>query len=135
MCLDTVDEKPRKNIKYGYKVFNIDHNEIYGEFYSLEGYSYNKTIYNLNKWYKSTDEILIANDNKLYRSGFHTFIRFKDAKTWITSNRRSQKIFKVEIKNIVASGKQHFCSNMEYVYLVDTVVAKEMKILEEVVCV
>jgi hypothetical protein len=133
MCLNTVDEKTRKNVKYGYKIFEVDYNEIYGECYSVDGHInfYRKSEpYELNKWYKATDYIIGGGGNK-YESGFHVFTNKKDADIWRIWN---QKIFKVEVKNIVASGAQFMNIKPSIVEMaaLNVVVAKEMRILEEV---
>jgi hypothetical protein len=136
MCLGFLDEKIRKNVKYGYKVFEICNNKIYNEYYSLEGYYYcGCTKYELNNWYRSTDGIIKNYDAVGYESGFHVFTNKKDAKVWLGADNRNCKIFKVEVRNIVASGKQ-FIKLLNFVdeVILDVVVAKEMKILEEVEC-
>jgi hypothetical protein len=121
VCLDTIDKKTRKKVRYGYKVFDIYYDKIEGTHYSFDGCSFGNKPYELNKWYKSTDGLIYTEDDKDYETGFHIFTNKKDAKKWQSVNCRV--IFKVELKNIVASGKQESLK---------CVVAKEMRILKEV---
>ena len=124
MCLDTVDKKTRTNVEYGYKVFYIWDKKLLGEFYQADGKFHGNSVYKKRKWYKSSDTII----GKLtYSSGFHVFTNKRDAIKYIAGN--SYKVFKVKIKNIVASGTQD-----SYGAQIDkkVVVAKEMMILEEV---
>jgi hypothetical protein len=130
MCLSTIDKETKKDVEYGYKIFYIINNEIYGEYFTPRG-----KPYELNKWYKATNETLINYRCKEYESGFHILLNLKEAYIYkyISSNWISifpinnLHIFKVEIHNIVVSGTQRMNHHD-----LECVVAKEMKILKEV---
>jgi len=122
MCL-SLDEKTRTGIKYGYKIFKVVGNKIYGEYFSYTGAVNWMEPYKKKKWYKSSSGIIGTAPSDFYERGFHIFTNKKHATSW-RRRKRGYKIFKVKLKNIIASGIQG--RNLK------VVVAKEMMILEEV---
>lgn len=116
MCLHTVDEKINivHNKKYGYKVFDTYNNNICGEYICR--------YYKLNKWYKASNKKLYGTYGKEYESGFHIFSSLDEAKSWKYFDFRELKVFKVEFKDVVATGKQDG----------KVIIAKKIKIIKEV---
>jgi len=111
MCLDTVD-KETKQVTEGWKIFEVTENSslLYG--------MYRLCTFRTNEWLKDPEDLYIptlSNDKK-YPTGFHFYFDkdIAELEVEIASklfdgtifNKREFKIFKVKVKNIVATGKE-----------------------------
>lgn len=123
----------RVNTNYGYKVFQIEENDIYPEFYSfIDGYfisSYRRPIDRLilDKWYNAAGEkkeYVFFSSRDSYPVGFHVFLNEKDARTWVNMDKNTTPhliIGKVYFSNVIRTGFQ---------YSMKTIVVGKIKILE-----
>jgi hypothetical protein len=124
MCLDSLNKKANiKNIKYAYKVFDIvteNGKEV------LDG-AYFSFPFKKRKWLKDTqnNELKTRYGNISYKTGFHCYLSCEDAIEW---RYVGAVIHKVIVRNIVAIGKQYISN------VANTVVAKEIFIMEEIKC-
>ena len=127
MCLYRVKDKIPKNIKYGYKIFKFKYNTA-----TLHSLYFGWKLTNpfiLDKWYYdlNSDESINTSDDKKYKPGFHCWTNKKEAikykKHCLFNIGYSLKIFKVEVKDIVAYGEQ---VNQ------NVVVCKQIKLIEEI---
>lgn len=124
MCLETLDEKPKK-IKFGWKVFRVDGDNLYGEYYNRRR-TYRR---GWNRCHVTFSLQTSWNPNclppKHYPAGFHVFKYKKDAVEWLSLG-KGWTVKKVEVRNIVASGQQ-FVSMEKYA---QTIIAKSMRIID-----
>ena len=127
MCLARLkDFKVSKN--YGWKVFFEADGKLYGEIFSTDKER------KINRWLDSDDylgvegskRIMCSISYEIYSSGWHIFLRKKDAKRWAKASHklpgRDLVIRKVLFKEVVAKGEQIHCR---------VVVAKKIKILPQ----
>lgn len=144
MCLTYLD-KFRIPSRYGYKIFFVsrDDEEIYGDYHTPE--KYESHGYPLNEWIKADELIklsyydtkrsryLYTDDKKPYLAGFHCFLTEEAAQQAFDNYMGGEyfKIYKVEMRNIVAKGLQVIATDDTDIAL-QCVVAREMKILNEI---
>jgi len=132
MCLDTVD-KVTKEYTEGYKIFEV---VLKGELVRPELYDTYKR-FPLHEWVEDNSETYIYYNefdtefNNFYKSGFHFFVNLKDAYAWMGDSTDLCGVFKVKVRNIVASGKQRLYGIVKSKNA-KVGVAKEMYIEEEV---
>ena len=147
MCLSRVDLHT-KHIRTGYKV--VWKESRYGLFpdgatdvYFPECRDSNKPL-PLNKWLSEEDyrtsnsvggmsfnSIQCTNQDKLYPTGFHTFVTQQGAKSWqAVGSTSTTVIVKVKVKDCVASGYQRCGLRWHRLAFYRTVVAKRIKIVE-----
>ena len=117
MCLGTIDEKT-KNWRVGYKVFFFDYLNC-----SMHPIFFNLNLsFEKNKWIvDKEDDILQSSTGKKYKTGFHFFRNKKEATNCYKLD-YGHKIFKIKVRDIVATGTQG-------VY--KTGVAREIFIIDE----
>ena len=123
MCLDTVDKKTKK-VSEGWKVIKVINNKLHGICYPFN--------FETNRWITDSAESLIKSDsNKKYQAGFHFYLNKEDAeldvKIW---NTKILKVFKVRVRNVVATGTQ-FINIYNEPTLCKVGVAREIFIEEE----
>jgi len=117
MCLDIKDSKIDLvyNKKYGYKIFQKSNTgSIVGQYFLR--------YYKIGEWNKAPKIKLKDYMRNLYEGGFHILHSLEDAKKWKKCYNHLY-IFKIEFRNVVATGKQRGLK---------IIVAREMKILKEV---
>jgi hypothetical protein len=139
MCLDRVDAKTKKDVKYAYKVFDTLRGKRYYPlayegalwrtlwYISFELYWFLYTrfggTYDISHMYTSSKRRIKAMDGTRYRSGFHCFVNETDAKAYSDVGCITETpIVKVAIEDIVASGEQDG---------LDVIVARKMRLIEE----
>jgi len=116
MCLNHLEEFETTGI--GYKYFNIEYNKLFTPFKGRA-----KSI-PINIWVREKDyrtiytNFLVTEIRERYKPGFHIYKNKRIVRSPILVQ------YKVEYRNVVATGMQ---SKDE-----PTIVAKEMKVLEEV---
>lgn len=129
MCLRKL-KKPIPKVKYAYKVF-----KIFYKYKTIESV-HNSYIFKLNEWeidYNSNRRISTQNHIESYQLGFHCFTNKKDAisykkyMSYLWDKIFILKIYKVEVKDIVAYGLQEFD-----IRDANTIVCKQIKLLEEI---
>ena len=129
MCLKKL-KKPVPNVKYAYKVCKFFYNR------NLIESIYNSYIFELNEWefdYNFNRTIATSNNIETYQSGFHCFTNKKNATSYrkyvsyLWDKSFALKIYKVEVKDIVAYGLQEFD-----IRDANTIVCKQIKLLEEI---
>ena len=106
MCLETVDKKTRKNVTYGYKVFEETSK---GLLPYIRTYSRTKP-YPINKWIRDRNPAsrkINYSSGRSYSAGFHVFTSLRSAKRERAFEGFPYCVRKVLVKNIVASGKQY----------------------------
>jgi hypothetical protein len=115
MCLTTVDTKPNKKIKNGFKVFIYENNKICGLYWSY--YKLNRIKYTASKLYCDKNikeqvsgisvkpypqgqwisvgqtERLLAEIVGIYDSGFHFFETIKDAVDYVKHYHKAIKTY------------------------------------------
>lgn len=137
MCLDKVDKKTKKDVRYAYKIFReIGHRKYYPiayigtlwkalRFISLGLYLFLYTTfvkcYRKGEVYTSSKRGIRAFDNTKYRSGFHCYVNKVDAFRQRDMYYSTRPVLKVRVEDIVASGDQDG----------DVVVARRMELIEE----
>jgi len=131
MCLEKITKryKPRDmRVHIGYKVFRVFSGRILGEYQNPEKERPR------GRWIKEKNYRRIICSSKLfadtgeeYPKGWHIIRTKREAKRW--SCYSWKKIFKVAYKNVIVAGVQEASAG---VLGVKIVVAKEIKILEEV---
>jgi len=120
MCLDTVDSKPNKDVKWGYKTFYRWGGCIVGQVFTSDKYTRG---YPIGEWIEDDyDGYIPSNSSGYYRSGFHFCEDIPQLDT-NPSLKNCYLVFKVEVDDVVASGYQ--CYDRVHV-------ARKMKIIEEV---
>ena len=128
MCLDKVDEVTKEYTE-GYKIFTVRGNFVSPEFFN----TYKK--FPLQEWIEDESDYNIWYDNctyySHYKSGFHFFVNLEDAYEWMGDSTIDCGIFKIQVRNIVASGKQRLYGIVKSKNA-KVGVAKEMYIEEEV---
>lgn len=134
MCLSTVEAKFDEDNDIsgtGYKVFDTDWILVDGVRQAgwINGpvYGTNYQIGKLNT--DKSNTVLVSNNSKAYRSGYHIFFFLRDAeelaKYW------GCKVFKVSYKNVTAIGLNEVNGSLSMATKYgQCVVAKEMTILE-----
>jgi len=128
MCLDTVD-KVTKEYTEGYKIFEV---VLKGELVRPELYDTYKR-FPLHEWVEDShwgERIYYNEYCNHYKSGFHFFVNLKDAYAWMEDSTNNCGIFKIRVRNIVASGKQRIYGDFDS-RDVKVGVAKEMYIEKE----
>ena len=124
MCLDTVDEVTKEYTE-GYKVFGVRGNFVNPELYN----TYKR--FPLHEWIgEETNTHIYYGNGNYYKSGFHFFVNLEDAYTWIQDSTTDCEIFKVRVRNIIASGEQRLYGTIKSTN-VKVGVAKEMYIEKE----
>ena len=126
MCLHELvpEEKIRKHLKYGYKVFDWRWGDIYPEFFGDRPLKY-------NVWMLSDDKTILGKGTgALYSSGFHVFTNKKDAFVWAISSNDTwdQVVKKVLIEEVTYEGYQYYKDRLRRV-----VVCKGIKILPDII--
>ena len=126
MCLHEVD-KETKEITEGWKIFEIRNKKLEGVF--------RKIPFETNKWIRDNKNYNIKTFNTnedIYQTGFHFFFNKKDAEECTVSSLPSHEVYKVKVRNVVATGKQDMYYN-EYTKIVPTAigVAREIFIEEK----
>jgi len=121
MCLDTLDKKTRKRGGFGYKLLSKCDGEPHTfiqKFVALP----------IGKWVSDpsseTRYVEYSYPNQYYPTGFHIFSTLEDLKRWRGSSWYNLSIFRVQFKEVIASGYQYKCR---------TIVARKVKVIEEVV--
>jgi len=107
MCLDKLADF--KISKYeGWQVFTGDEKGLYPWYRSLEYHkAMKRTTIPMGEWQEDKNNYLIlANDSRTYQTGFHIFLRKKDAETWVEGSPSHFPIRKVKFKKVVAKGFQ-----------------------------
>jgi len=100
MCLDKITKKNLDRSGQGWKVFT----NCQGRIYSDSWYSY--TPRKLNCWMRAKKKLVSGwDEDKAYMSGFHIFLKKKDAAEWAIAVRRSV-ILKVEYRKGHTRGLQ-----------------------------
>ena len=99
MCLLSVDKETKQVIE-GWKVIKAINNKLHGICYPFN--------FETNRWITDLADSFIKSDsNKKYQAGFHFYLNKEDAeldvKIW---NNVDDKVFKVRVKNVVATGTQ-----------------------------
>ena len=128
MCLDTVD-KVTKEYTEGYKIFVVNQG---GKTVSPELFMVHKR-FNLHQWIEDPncgERIYYDEYTNHYKSGFHFFVNLKDAYAWMGDSNIDCEVFKIKVRNIVASGKQRLYGDFNS-RDVEVGVAKEMYIEKE----
>jgi len=137
MCLVKLTTKRKRKVSYGYKVFTKEKTK-HLIFFKRK---YVKTLFStkwmpLNKWIneKSYRTIFEKNIDYIYgrkvtyEKGFHIFEYLKDARIY-REKKFEEKIFKVEFRDVVASGLAYTHSNIN---IGPVFVAKKIKIIKEI---
>jgi len=141
MCLTELIEKKelcktaRNNLAkgIGWKIFAKEGNNLYSWIFSDLC-----PKYKINKWYHADNSTLYTTYNQRYQSGFHTYLRKKDAIKFISELNflaSEYQIMKVKFKNINCIGKQHHNYNYDrlnlvpFSYISDVVVVKNILLL------
>lgn len=144
MCLDIVTQQfiDNENIEYGWKIFKIKNNELFGLYFEI----FHQVPYKENTQYitVSNNQVSLFNNLPQYATGYHYFVHKKDAeneKFLIESTNEKRdgipvclKIKRVKMENIRVKGKQRIpaCSREnDYHEYVPVHVAKKMTILGE----
>ena len=128
MCLDKVDEVTKEYTE-GYKIFIVNQG---GKTVSPELFMVHKR-FNLHQWIEDPncgERIYYDEYTNHYKSGFHFFVNLKDAYAWMEDSTNNCGIFKIRVRNIVASGKQRIYGDFDS-RDVKVGVAKEMYIEKE----
>jgi len=103
MCLDKVDEVTKEYTE-GYKIFNkINRKTVSPELFNIH------KRFNLHQWIEDPnygERIYYDEYTNFYKSGFHFFVNLKDAYAWMGDSSIDCGVFKIKVRNIVASGKQ-----------------------------
>ena len=128
MCLDKIDEVTKEYTE-GYKIFVVNQG---GKTVSPELFMVHKR-FNLHQWIEDPnfgERIYYDEYTNHYKSGFHFFVNLKDAYTWMRDSNIDCEVFKIKVRNIVASGKQRLYGDFNS-RDVEVGVAKEMYIEKE----
>ena len=126
MCLDRIDEKPKKWVE-GWKVFDRRNGKLYPACMptALPGHK----EYPVNEWIRDTrmnpktiksgSFIATAFNIKLYPTGFHFFKTKTGASVW--GSLSTFTVRKIKVKNVVATGTQDGCSVgvAKKIYIID----------------
>lgn len=126
MCLNKLDEKARKRGGFGYKLL---YRSLIG---GLETRIQEVVPLTIGRWKADPNasetrhtETFGAAPIQEYPTGFHIFPTLEDLKRWQSKlGWFSLKVFKVQFKEVVASGYQRDCR---------VIVARKVKVIEEVV--
>lgn len=133
MSLTKVDSFQVSNNR-GYKVFQKKNDKLFPEFYSFHDSQFiannvrDVDQIKFHHWYKSKNLIMHETglyDMRTYRPGFHLFIKYEDALSWIKMSKfdlTNKTIAEVEFEDIITSG---------YQYSFKTLVTDKIKILKE----
>ena len=140
MCLTKINEIIKNKSGIGYKVFQMDGCFIHS---LVEGCPYN---YFTNRWldeyhYRKRKNIAsikiesIEDGKKRYPTGFHIFLKLKDAKTLERYLNKiyplaPYKTFKVKYKEAVVDGVQNFKLLDESLCDMKSIVVKKMLIMK-----
>lgn len=122
MCLDTVDKEPLV-IREAFKCFSVNDKGKLSSIYMH--YKFKK-----RRWMKTESELITYYDSIKYNSGFHSFVKLKDAIDYLNLRRgdnNTKVIHRILIKDITASGKQYTERNYGA-----AIVSKQIYIMEEV---
>ena len=124
MCLDKTEKfKVHKN--YGWTIImrDKDTEEIRPIFKhrTHPGYKYMPIVF--NQWQRDHNDYLIGNKGDQYQTGFHIFLRQRDAGAW----KYNDEVKKVYFREVVAKGMQHICGISDGVKVV---VARERYIVD-----
>ena len=125
MCLNKLDEKTRKRGGYGFKLLhrNID-GEIRTHIQRIVPLPVGKWRADPNTSETRYTETFGLSPVQEYPTGFHIFSTLKDLKRWQSGlGWLSLRVFKVQFKDVVASGFQQKCR---------VIVARKVKVIEEV---
>ena len=96
MCICKVDKETKK-ITEGWKIFRTIDNKLTGVIYDFK--------FKINTWLKDNSNIVIKNAiNETYQTGFHFYLDKKYAEYLCNKYLGTSKIYKVKVRNIVATG-------------------------------
>lgn len=126
MCLNKLDEKARKRGGFGFKLL---YRRLAGE---LETHIQGVVPLTIREWKADPKapgtihtETFGRGPVQEYPTGFHIFSTLEDLKNWQGKmGWRGLSVFKVQFKDVVASGFQQKCR---------VIVARKVKVIEEVV--
>jgi len=123
MCLDTVDEKPNRRLRIGFKIVDQRENGYYSWDYApMAG----RIKYPVGKWLKDNNCKELGYLSKKYPAGFHIVLNKSRAVSAISVDilgLPNLKVVKCKFRKVVASGSQ--CNYGK------VVVAKEIMLLGE----
>lgn len=125
MCLNKLDEKARKRGGFGFKLLKRDlDGEICTHIQKNVPLPVGKRVADPNASETRYTETFGRAPTQAYPTGFHIFSTLKDLRRWQAHmGWRNLPVFRVQFKDVVASGFQQKCR---------VIVARKVKVIEEV---
>lgn len=121
MCLHQLDKKTRKLGGIGYKLLSTDNGVPRTYIQGVVALPIGEWVTDPSSENRWTE---FRHPNKEYPTGFHIFLTLEDLERWRGKmGWRNLTVFRVQFKDVVASGYQHRCR---------TIVARRVKVIKEV---